>query len=226
AGLLTQQPNGRLYQALVEAKKATTVNALAGNSHDPALFTASAQAVPEQLDAARDTLLQTIEALATTPFDQTEIDKAKLRSQRNAELLQTNSTAMAQALSSASALGDWRLLFLQRDRIQAVTASDVNRVAGTYFQKPNRTVGMYIPTDRPERLMIAAAPPLDSQVKDYKGGSVAAAGEAFDPTPQNLDARTKFVDVNGIKAGLLQKKNRRETVALVLTLHHGNGESP
>src|SRR5207237_7899018 len=64
AGLLTQQPNGRLYQALVESKKATTVNAFAGNSHDPALFTASAQAEPEQLDAARDTLLQTIEGLA------------------------------------------------------------------------------------------------------------------------------------------------------------------
>src|SRR5204863_3294722 len=78
---------------------------------------------------------------------------------------------------------------------------------------------------RPERLMIAAAPPLDSQVKDYKGGSVAAAGEAFDPTPQNLDARTKFVDVNGIKAGLLPKKNRGETVNLALTLHYGNEES-
>ncbi len=42
---------------------------------------------------------------------------------------------MSQALSSASALGDWRLLFVQRDRINAVTADDVNRVAKTYFQK-------------------------------------------------------------------------------------------
>jgi zinc protease len=225
AGILSQQPNGRLYKALVESKKASSVNAFTGNNHDPALFTASAQAEPEQLDSARDALLQTLEGLSAVPFEQGEIDKAKLRSRRNAELLQSNSTAMAQALSSASALGDWRLLFLQRDRIQSVTAADVNRVAATYFQKANRTIGMYIPTEQPQRLMIAAAPPLDSQLKEYKGGSVAAAGEAFDPTPQNLDARTKFVELNGLKAGLLQKKNRGETVSLVLTLHYGNEES-
>ena len=225
AGLLSQQPNGRLYKALVESKKATSANAFAGNSHDPALFTASAQAEPEQLDAVRDALLQTLEGLSATPFEQAEIDKAKLRSRRTAELLQSNSTAMAQALSSASALGDWRLLFLQRDRLQGVTASDVNRVAGTYFRSANRTIGMYIPTDQPQRLIIAAAPPLNSQVKEYKGGKVATAGEAFDPSPANLDTRTKVVDLNGIKAGLLQKKNRGETVSLVLTLHYGNEES-
>src|SRR5215471_10219470 len=151
-GLLSQQPNGRLYKALVESKKASTVNAFAGNNHDPGLFTAMAQAEPDLLDAARDALLSTLEGMAAVPFTADEVDKAKLRSKRNAELLQTDSTAMAQALSSASALGDWRLLFLQRDRIQAVTADDVNRIAKTYFQKANRTVGLYVPEEKPERV--------------------------------------------------------------------------
>jgi zinc protease len=225
AGLLSQQPNGRLYKALVESKKATTANASAGNNHDPGLFSAMAQAEPGQLDAVRDILLETLENLGSVPFTTEEVDKAKLRSKRNAELLQTNSTGMAQALSSASALGDWRLLFLQRDRLQAVTADDVNRVAKTYFQKQNRTVGVYVPEEKPTRLAIPTAPALDTLVKDYKGGAVAAAGEAFDPSPENLDSRTKFVEVNGIKAGLLAKKNRGETVSLVLTLHYGNEES-
>jgi zinc protease len=225
AGLLSQQPNGRLYHALVESKKATSVNAFAGNNHDPGLFSAMAQAEPSQLETVKDTLIHTMESLPEVPFTQAEIDKAKLRSKRNAELLQTNSQAMAQALSSASAHGDWRLLFLQRDRLQSVTAEDVNRVAKTYIQKANRTVGMYIPVEKPERLFIAAAPPLESQVKDYKGNQVTAAGEAFDPTPENLDARTRIVDLDGIKAGLLSKKNRGETVSLVLTLHYGNEDS-
>src|SRR5262249_15166294 len=141
-GLLSQQPNGRLYKALVESKKATSVSAFAGNNHDPGLFTASAEAEPAQLDTVRDTLLATLEDMPAVPFTADEVNKAKLRNKRNAELLQTNSTNMAQALSSASALGDWRLLFLQRDRIQAVTAADVNRVARTYFRKANRTVGV------------------------------------------------------------------------------------
>jgi zinc protease len=224
-GLLSQQPNGRLYKALVESKKSTSVSAFAGNNHDPGLFTASAEAEPGQLDAVRDTLLATLEDMAAVPFTADEVDKAKLRSKRNAELLQTNSTNMAQALSSASSLGDWRLLFLQRDRLQAVTADDVNRVALSYFQKANRIVGVYIPEEKPLRVAITPAPSLDSLVKDYKGGSVAAAGEVFDPTPENLDARTKVVELAGIKAGLLPKKNRGETVSLVLTLHYGNEDS-
>src|SRR5262245_8463815 len=224
-GIISQQPTGRLYKALVESKKAATANAFAGNNHDPGLFTASAQAEPGQLDTVRDTLLATLEEMAKVPFTADEVDKAKLRSKRNAELLQTDSTAMAQSLSSASSLGDWRLLFLQRDRLQAVTADDVNRVAKTYFQKSNRTVGIYMPEEKPQRLEITAAPALDTLVKDYKGGAVAAAGEVFDPTPENLDARTKIVELGSIKAGLLPKKNRNETVSLVLTLHYGNEDS-
>jgi zinc protease len=225
AGIVSQQPNGRLYKALVESKKATSAGAFAGNNHDPGLFTLSAQATPSNLEDVRKTLLETIEGLASEPFTQEEVDKAKVRSRRADEARQSNSVTMSQALSSASALGDWRLLFVQRDRLQAVTADDVNRVAKAYFHKQNRTVGVFIPEEKPTRLAIDAAPPLDSIVKDYKGGTVTEAGEAFDPTPANLDARTKFVDLDGIKAGLLTKKNRGETVSLVLTLHYGNEDS-
>src|SRR5262249_22958073 len=49
AGILSQSPNGRLYQALVESKKATSAGASAGNTHDPGLFTASAHPQPRQL---------------------------------------------------------------------------------------------------------------------------------------------------------------------------------
>src|SRR5438132_1970841 len=88
AGLLTQQPNGRLYKALVESKKATSVNAFAGNSHDPALFSASDQAEPEQIDYAGDTLLETLEGLGSVPFKPDEVEKAKVRNRRNAEMMQ------------------------------------------------------------------------------------------------------------------------------------------
>lgn len=225
ASLLAQAPNGRLYKALVEAKLATSVNADAGNHHDPALFSLYAQAEPRHLDAVCDTLTRVMEDLKAAPFSADEVDKAKLRHRRGQETLQASSAAMAQALSSAAALGDWRLRFLQRDRIAAVTAADVDRVAATYFQRHNRTVGVYVPVEQPQRLAIPSAPPLELLVKDYKGGSVAEAGEAFDPSPENLDARTQVVTLDGIKVGLLPKKTRGETVALALTLHYGNEES-
>ena len=223
--IVSQAPNGRLYQALVETKLATAASARAGNNHDPSLFFASASCDADKVEKAKDALLGTLETLSATAFTADEVEKAKLRSKRADEMRQTNASMMAQSLSSASALGDWRLLFVQRDRIAAVTADDVNRVAKTYFQKHNRTVGVYVPVPAPQRLAIGPAPALDTIVKDYKGGKVGAVGEAFDPTPANIDARLNVVDLGGIKAGLLSKKNRGETVSLVLTLHYGNEES-
>jgi zinc protease len=225
AGILAQRPDGRLFKALVETRKATGVNASAGNNHDPGLFTLSAQPEAGQLEAVRDVLLETMENLSARPFTQEEVDKAKVRSKRAAEARASDSGQMAQALSSASSLGDWRLLFLQRDRVAAVTAADVNRVASTYFKKQNRTVGLYIPEEKPQRLAIPNAPKVDEIVKDYKGGAVAVAGETFDTSPANLDASTRLVDLGGVKAGLLPRKTRGETVSMVLTLHYGNEES-
>jgi zinc protease len=224
-GIISQSPNGRLYKALVESKLATTAVARSENTHDPGLFFASASCPPEKLDAVRDTVVKTLESLGDLPFTEDEVKMAKVRNKRNAELLQSNSQAMSQALSSASSHGDWRLLFIQRDRIAAVTASDVNRVARAYFQKPNRTVGVYMPSKESTRLAVPNAPPIDLVVKDYRGGTVATSGEAFDPSPANLDSRIKVIDEPGLKAGLLAKKNRGETVSLVLTLHYGNEDS-
>jgi zinc protease len=224
-GIVSQAPNGRLYKALVESKLATTAGAGSDNSHDPGLFTARASCAPENLGAVRDALVKTLESLGDAPFTDDEINKAKVRSKRAAEMLQLNSQQMAQALSSASSHGDWRLLFIQRDRVAGVTAADVNRVAKLYFQKPNRTVGLYIPAKESTRLAVPSAPAIDLVVKDYKGGDVAAAGEAFDPSPAKLDSRIKIINEGGLNAGLLHKQNRGETVSLLLTLHYGNASS-
>ena len=210
---------------MVESKLATSASAGSDNAHDPGLFCAFASCPPEKLDAARDVLVKTLESLGDIPFTESEVNKAKVRSKRNSELQQTNSQGMAMTLSTASSHGDWRLFFVQRDRIAAVTAADVNRVAKTYFRKFNRTVGVYIPTKEATRLPIPSVPSIAAVVKDYHGGTVSAAGEAFDPTPANLDARIKIVDEGNLKAGLLYKKNRGETVSLVLVLHYGNENS-
>ena len=63
-------------------------------------------------------------------------------------------------------------------------------------------------------------------VKDYKGDAGVAAGESFEPTPANLEARTqRFTLPNGMKVALLPKKTRGETVQVQLRLHHGDETS-
>ena len=223
--VLSETKVGRLDQALVETKLATNASARADNAHDPGLFSVSAQPAEGKLEEVRDVLLATMEDLGSAPFTNEEVERAKTRAKRGTENLLTSATAMSQALSSASSLGDWRLLFWQRDRIADVTADDVNRVAKYYFQKHNRTVGVFIPSDSPQRLAVESVPSIVDVVKDYKGGTAVSSGEAFDSSPANLDARTLTFDVDGVEVALLPKKNRGETVSMTMTLRYGNEES-
>ncbi|MBL8813208.1 MAG: insulinase family protein [Planctomycetaceae bacterium] len=223
--IISETKVGRLDQALVETQLATSASGRSDRSHDPGLFTFSASPTEGNLEKVRDILLQTIEHMGDKPFTAEEVDRAKLRAKRMSDQMMTNASGVASMLSSAASIGDWRLMFLLRDRTQAVTVDDVNRVAKTYFQPHNRTLGLFIPTDTPQRMSIPSVPSIADVVKDYKGGAAVAAGEAFDPSPENLDARTTIVEQDGVRIAMLPKKNRGETVNMTLTLRYGNEES-
>jgi zinc protease len=225
ASILSEDKIGRLEKNLVEPGIATSASAFADDAHDPGLFSFMAQPAEGKLDETQAVLLGIADKVGETPFTAEDLDRAKVRAKRGYDNAIANAAAMAQALSSATALGDWRLWFLQRDRIAATTVDDVNRVAQTYFLPHNRTVGIFIPADAPQRLAVPAVESIADLVKDYKGGAAVEAGEEFDPTPENIEARTRVVDLDGVKVALLPKKNRGETVTFSLTLHYGNEKS-
>ncbi len=223
--VLSEAKVGRLTSALVETKKATSVSARADESHDPGLFFVSAEPAEASLEEVRDELLQIMDNLGATPFGEEEVKRAKVRYNRMSEMMLSSASSMSQVLSSSSALGDWRLFFIQRDRIAAVTAEDLNRVAKKYFPAHNRTVGLFIPSEAPQRSLIPTVESIPDMVRDYRGGDAIAAGEAFEPSPENIDARTKIIEHEGLKIALLQKKNRGARVSMAMALHYGNEES-
>jgi len=124
------------------------------------------------------------------------------------------------------AMGDWRLFFHHRDQVKKVTVQDVQRVASTYLKPSNRTLGLFIPTEKPDRVEIAAAPSVDSVLKGYRSEAVVAAGEAFDPTPANVEARVhRGTLASGLRVALLAKKNRGEAVTALVNLRMGNEQT-
>ena len=64
-------------------------------------------------------------------------------------------------------------------------------------------------------------------VKDYKGDAAMAAGEAFDPTPANLDARTQRYDAAGRHEGraAAEEDARRHRSSSQINLHFGDEKS-
>lgn len=225
ASVLSEEKVGLMDAVLVETRKATSARAFADASHDPGLFSFSAEPGEASLDEVKALLLDTIEQMKSSSLTEEAVERAKVRAKRRNELTLSNAASMSQALSSAASLGDWRLFFLMRDRLATVTLADVQRVADIYFKSYNRTVGIFIPEKEPQRLAIPSVPSIVDLVKDYQGGKKVEAGEAFDPTPANLDARTIRADADGVKIAMIPKKNRGETVSLTMTLHYGNAKS-
>ncbi|MGQ0704121.1 MAG: M16 family metallopeptidase, partial [Gemmatimonadales bacterium] len=106
-----------------------------------------------------------------------------------------------------------------------VTPADVKRVAEAYLKSSNRTIGLFHPTDRPERVQVpsVADAEIAAMVRDYKGSAVVAAGEAFDPSPANIEARlARSKLANGFKLSLLPKETRGDVVFARLTLRQGD----
>ena len=227
AKIMTIEPAGRLYKALVETRKAAAVQSFAPELHDPGFVAFFAQLpLTDSLAAARTTMEATLEGTARTPITAAEVDRVRAKALRDFDETIADPARLGVALSESVALGDWRLFFLTRDRWRTLTAADVQRVAGAYLKPSNRTVGTFTPEAKPDRAPRPPAVDVAATVKDYKGDPAVAAGEVFDATPGNLDARTqRYALANGMKVALLPKKTRGATVKLRLQVHQGSEKS-
>jgi zinc protease len=227
SNVLDMPPSGRLYKALVETHKATEVSASASNYHDAGLFEVDAMVRRDSsLDDVRDILLNVTEHVGDAGITQEEVDRSKLLILKHREATAANTSAIAVQLSEWAAQGDWRLYFLHRDRIEKVTVKDVDEAANRYLTRNNRTLGMFIPTEKTDRVTIPNSPNLAKLFDGYKGREAIAAGEAFDVSPANIEARTKRSTLaEGVKIAFLPKKTRGELVRARIVLHYGTPES-
>ncbi|HKV74015.1 MAG TPA: pitrilysin family protein [Gemmatimonadales bacterium] len=223
AHILGDAPSGRLYKALVESKKAADVSAYTYRLREPGVLITSAQVRRDDtLATAMSGMREATAAVLATPATKEEVDRAKAAIIKQFELTLNNSQRAALQLSEWAAMGDWRMMFLYRDRIKQVTPDDVARVAAAYLKPSNVTYGQFIPTDKPDRAEIPPTPDVAALVATYKGDTARVAGEAFDPSPGNIEARTTRGALNtGMKLAFLPKATRGHTVNVSLTLRFG-----
>ncbi len=227
ASILSTEPSGRLYKALVETKKAASVSAFAGREHDPGLLRIDAE-VPRDnsLDEVRDLLIKTVEGIGASGVTAEEVNRARQQILKFRDLAAANTSQIAVSLSEWAAQGDWRLYFLHRDRIEQVTPGAVQAAAVKYLQRNNRTVGIFMPTEKPERVAIPETPNIAALLANYKGREAIAEGEAFETTPENIESRVERVELpEGVHATLLQKKSRGQEAHLLLTLRYGDEQN-
>ena len=234
ADVLTQRPSGRLYKALVDGGRAARVSAFAFTRHDPSLFLVNASLGGDQAEgddpgstdpeAVLAEMIELVEKVAGTVTDE-EVERSKAEQLKQIKLAFTDSRRIGLILSEGEAIGDWRLLFLQRDQLKEVTAADVNLAAERFLISSNRTSGVFIPTDEPKRAEIAPPGDISALVSDYRGSETIAVGEAFLATAENIQRSTRRVRVGEIDLGLLPKATRGQVVVADFQFLYGTAES-
>ncbi|HBY60526.1 MAG TPA: insulinase family protein [Solibacterales bacterium] len=225
SNVLGDVPSGRIHKALVETKKAAQAGAFDFQLREPGVLLAQAVLRKEQsIDDARDTLLKTLDGVTQNPPTKEEVERARAAILKEIDLAMNDAQRIALGLTEWASLGDWRLFFLHRDRVKKVTVEDVQRVAGAYLRPSNRTVGLFIPEEKPLRAEVPPAPNIEEMLKDYKGAAAVEVGEAFDPSPANIEKRTQRSELFGGKLRLtfLPKQTRGKTVHASLALHFGD----
>ncbi|HZZ92471.1 MAG TPA: insulinase family protein [Usitatibacter sp.] len=224
--ILGAVPTGRLQKALVDTGLAAQVFGYPLMGHDPGLQIFGAVVPPgKPVKPVRDELIKVVESFGDTPPTQAEMERTRTQLANEIEKTLDDPESLGVQLSEYISLGDWRLFFLARDDLDKITAAEVARVSKAYFRRDDRTVGYFLPTDDPQRAEIPANPPLEEVMKDFHPKAEAMTGEAFDPSQDNIDQRTKIIQVGNVKVALLRKKNRGEAVNFTVSLHLGNEQA-
>ncbi len=150
--LMSSGRTSRLYKSLVRDKKiaiqAAGFSGFPGQKY-PNLFLF--YALPSQGHTNEECLTainDEINRLKTEPVSAEELNGVKARARAGLiRALSSNSGLAMQLTYAAVVMGDWHQLFTSLDKINAVTAADIQRVADEVFVDNNRTIGTIEPVN-------------------------------------------------------------------------------
>lgn len=134
----------RLYKSLVRDQKiAATAQGFSGFPGDkfPGLFAVYAVPLPgHSTDEMREAIHKEIDRLKTEDVTDAELEKFKTRAKADKlRGLADNDGLAAQLAEYQTKFGDWRQMFRELDKVDAVTKADIRRVANQTFVESNRT---------------------------------------------------------------------------------------
>jgi len=152
ANIIGQGRSSWLYKDLVKEKKIAVqvgaFNGLPGTKYPCLIAFFAVPAQGHDSDECLKAIDEFIEKIKTTPVSDKELEKYKRTQEVDfIDQLKSNSS-IAMMLTNAEVLdGSWKEAFNSFEKINAVTADDIMRVAKKYLLKNSRTIGKVVPED-------------------------------------------------------------------------------
>ncbi len=150
ASLLSDGRTSRLYKSLVEKQQlalaAQGFSGFPGDKYPNLMLFYALTAPGHTVEEVAAALREQIEALKTQPVSAEELERVKTNARAGLlRSLDSNMGMAQQLLEYEVKTGSWKNLFEQLQKIEAVNAEDVMRVAKETFTAENRTVGKLLP---------------------------------------------------------------------------------
>ena len=144
---LGQGRTSLLYESLKKEKKIASEIGVypgwPGNKYPSLLMCYVMPSTGHTAAECETAVLEEIEKLKEQPIPAEEVEKIKARAKASFINRLGNNMGLAMALASyQNDWGDWREMFRELDRINAVTPEDIQRVAREYLTTNNRTVAL------------------------------------------------------------------------------------
>ncbi len=227
ATALGDEPSGRLHKALVGSKMAQVSFARASSQREAGDIQFGTLFGPDDDAAVRQKLLlEVVEGVGNEPIRQDEFDRAKAKISKGLELQFANAASVANGAMDMEIVGDWRAVFVGRERMKSVTLDDVNRVARSYLLASNRTLGHLIPSKDPLRAPEMKMPDVAAYLQGYTLSETGMESTAFDFSTQSLQDKLLFTPTaTGIQTATLAKPVRGDVVTLNIAFKFGSLES-
>lgn len=208
--ILTSDPSGYLYKAMIDSRKAASVYSYQPTVRD-ASFMYFGLEVPADKDvkAVQSDFRTELSKITAIKYTAQDVERAKAKILKQIENTKNNTINLAISLTEIVGAGNYKLSMLYRDNIEKLTLADVQRVSDKYFKDNNRTIGVFIPTKDEVRVknLEYSDEQIASLTKDYKGKALEKEVAPFEASIKNLKANlTEGKLSNGMKYGVIKKE--------------------
>lgn len=147
--ILSSGKNARLYRALVDQGIALSAESGTDLHRDLSLHTVYAMLAPGATHAqVEQALLKEIAKIKTDGVSAEEVARVKQQFLAADAYKRDGTAAVASELNEWIAVGDWTLYVTFPEKVEQVTAADVQRVARQYLNEDQSTTGWFIPAPK------------------------------------------------------------------------------